>query len=233
MSDGNRYAAFADTSYSWRFIEQPALDRALPDDVYTAAPKVLDIGSGPGRTIGYHVGRGALASRITGVEPNAQHIAKAQERFPLVRFINQKIQDVTLEPDSFDLVTAQLSLRYLDNTELADTCRNVASALRPGGLFFLLDAHPSNHVVTRSYEGLKNYFEEGVRWVDTPWKEPESYHYRTLGTYMNTVIDAGFNLKYVDECPIADAGRHPDFEADLGHYAISPVRFAVLGMKPE
>jgi SAM-dependent methyltransferase len=231
MSSDNSYAEFARNSYSWHYIERPALDRAIPDSAYTDKTTVLDIGSGPGRIIAYHMDRGVAAVNLTGVEPRAKHVAVARKIFPLVRFISEKIQDTVLAPEAFDIVTAQLSLRYLDNTELADTCRNVASALRPGGRFFLLDAHPSNHVVTKSH-GLENYFEEGVRYIDTPWKEPESYYYRTLGTYVNTVIDSGLTLARMDECPISDSGWRPALEADLAHYAISPVRFAVLAMKP-
>ena len=232
MSSDNPYTEFAHKSYSWHYIERPALDRAIPDSAYTDETTVLDIGSGPGRIVGYHIDRGVAEVNITGVEPQAKHVAVGQKIFPHVRFIHDKIQNTVLEPEAFDIVTAQLSLRYLSNTELTDTCQRVATTLRPGGLFFLLDAHPSNHVVTK-HHGLQNYFDEGVRYVDTPWKEPESYYYRTLATYVNTVVDSGLNVARLDECPIADSGWRPEFKEDLAHYSISPARFAVLASKPE
>ncbi|MBI1856718.1 class I SAM-dependent methyltransferase [Candidatus Saccharibacteria bacterium] len=222
------YAAFAEGSYSWRFIERPALDRAIPASAYSDSTKILDIGSGSGRVIGYHIARGAVEANVTGVDPDHKSVELSSNRFPQARFIEQKIQDIELEDASLDIVSAQLSLRYLDNTELATLCGKVALALRGDGMFFLLDVHPTRYGVS---DGFDKYFQEGLREVDTPWGGSETYFYRTLGTYVTTLSKAGLRIVSLDECPVTQEGMNEAHSKDFARYSMSPARFAILAAK--
>jgi|GEM_PF-1811619 len=227
-TNSEAFAAFADNSYSWRFIEEPAFDRAIGPSAYMDAPYILDVGSGHGRVVDYHIRRGATAVNIWGVEPDSESVEKSRQRFPEVNFIEQTIQETPFAPNSFDIVTAQLSLRYLSDGELAVTCNKLARSLRPGGLFFMLDAHPVRYGMQ---DGFDRYFHEGNREVATPWGGHERYYYRTLATYTNTLIRAGFTFARLDECPIAEAGKTADHAKEHARYAVSPARFAIQATK--
>ncbi|HSX07348.1 MAG TPA: class I SAM-dependent methyltransferase [Candidatus Saccharimonadales bacterium] len=231
MSEKSKaYTDFASKSFSWNFIERPALDRAIPYDVYTRQAAILDIGCGPGRVVDYHIRRGATEANITGIDPNPEHISTSMGRFPNAHFITQGAQDARLQAASFDVVTAQLSLRYLQNGELATLFGKVAGALRPRGLFFMLDSHPVRDGLR---DGLDHYFDEGQREVATPWGGSETYHYRTMSTYINTLVESGLVVAGLDECPIAQEGRAEIYASDLAYYNGAPARFAILATKSQ
>lgn len=226
MSDRSEaYAAYAEGSYSWQFIERPALDHAIPEDAYNESTKILDIGSGSGMIIDYHIARGAIEANITGVDPDHKSIEISSERFPHATFTEQRIQDIALEEDSLDIVSAQLSLRYLDNSELATLSEKIAGALRKGGLFFMLDVHPARYGTS---DGFEAYFHEGLREIGTPWGGSETYFYRTIGTYITTLARAGLTIISLDECPIAQEGKSKAYSEDFARYSVSPARFAIL-----
>lgn len=222
--DDEAFAKFAPESYSWKFIEKPALDRAIPGEAYTPFTRILDIGSGSGRIIDYHVRRGGLQENIAGIDPHEESVQRTRRLFPGANFVIQRAQDIDLGTESFDIVTAQLSLRYLDNKELATVARRVARALGNRGLFLLLDVHPARYGFD---DGFENYFEEGLREVATPWGGSEQYYYRTMATYAQTLIDAGFYITRFDECSIAKEGFRPEHAVEHARYSVSPARFAI------
>lgn len=224
------FAAFAEGSYSWQFIERPALDRAIPARMYNDSTKILDIGCGSGRVIDYHIVRGAAEANITGVDHDHKSIELSRKRFPNARFIQQEIQATEFEEASLDIVTAQLTLRYLDSVELASLFTKIAPALRKDGLFLLLDVHPARYGLS---DGFENYFEEGWREVGTPWGGSERYFYRTIGTYATTLAKSGFTIASLDECPIAEEGMSEAHSKDLARYNVSPARFAILATKSQ
>jgi len=231
MSAGSKaYANFAESSFSWKFIERLALDRALPESAYDEHTRILDIGSGSGRVIDYHIQKGAREANMVGIDPDKESINIARQRFPHTLFLLQKAQDLELESSAFDIVTAQLVLRYLDNGELLTLIKKVSTALREGGVFFILDVHPARYGVT---DGFDQYFQEGPRSVNTPWGGSEKYYYRTLATYARTVINAGLHLVMLDECPIAEGVTDGEYSKGYARYSVSPARFAMLAKKPE
>jgi SAM-dependent methyltransferase len=217
------FADFADESYSWKFIERPALTRCIPGRLYTESARVLDIGSGSGRVVSYHVGRGVLAQNITGVEPDEDLVDIASRRTPGAQFARSRIQDFTLRPNSFDIVTAQLSLQYRDTDELADLFRKVSAALIPGGLFCTVNGRPARHQIT---EGFEDYFTEEWKETTTPYGSVEPYYYRTIQTHLNTMINAGLSVVRFDECRIAEGAREANSE-EYANYSQSPARFAI------
>jgi SAM-dependent methyltransferase len=228
MSETSRaYAEFAEESFSWQFIERPALDRALPDHLYLPEVSVLDIGSGSGRIIAYHEARGAHEANISAVEPDDTSIAICRQRFPHALLSHENVQDAELATNRFDIVTAHLSLQYLYDAELLITARHIRSSLKEEGFFYMLAPHPARLSVQDGYD---RYFDEGVREVSTPWGSKEEYFYRTIGSYINTFVQAGLNVVGLDECPIAEGASetNPDTFAD---YNVSPSRFALLCQK--
>lgn len=222
------YANFAEGSFSWRFIEQPAFDRALPDDAYRPDARILDIGSGSGRVVNYHIQRGASEANVLGIDPEDASIDMTTERFPQARFIHQKAQNAVLPP-RIDITTAVLALRYLDNNDLSRTVERVAKAMAPGALFFMLDAHPDRIALD---DGFYRYFQEGWRTIEQPWGGIENYYYRTIGSYTKILRRAGLEITSVDPCPIAiPEGMADEHTDEFANYSRSLARFAVTAIK--
>jgi 2-polyprenyl-3-methyl-5-hydroxy-6-metoxy-1,4-benzoquinol methylase len=100
-------------------------------------------------------------------------------------------------------------MALMDIPDLKPTLRSIARTLRPGGWFVFAVLHPSYHTA-RSGElvipdGLVRtvgaYFTEGFWRSDTrpgPPGKVGAYH-RTLSTYVNALIDAGFVLERLSE----------------------------------
>ncbi|MDZ7785939.1 MAG: class I SAM-dependent methyltransferase [Candidatus Saccharibacteria bacterium] len=228
MNDyGRKYAEFAKESFSWRYIERPALERVLPGDAYSDETEVLDIGCSAGRVVDFHLRTSCRESNVTGIDPDETTIEMAKENFPEATFINKRIQDVDLADRTYDIVTAQLSLRYLDNSELAQVLGSVASSLKPNGIFVMLDTHPARHALT---DGFERYSEEGVRTAATPWGGSESFYYRTISTYINSIIEASLSIGRFDECPIESEAKE-DYPDEYKRYNRSPARFMIMARK--
>lgn len=92
----------------------------------------------------------------------------------------------------------------------------------------MLDAHPVRYGLT---DGFENYFEEGLRKVETPWGGHERYYYRTMATYAQALIDSGLRITKFDECPIVKEGRAPEYATDFSRYNVSPARFSMTAIK--
>jgi SAM-dependent methyltransferase len=72
---------------------------------------------------------------VTGVDISARNIALAKERVPEATFMQADITQLTLPPASFDAVIAFYTITHVPREEHAQLLRNIASWLRPGGLF--------------------------------------------------------------------------------------------------
>lgn len=214
------HASFAEGSFSWHYIERPALERALPLAQYTVQTKVLDLGCGAGRIINFHIQQGATPNRITGVDCDAASLAIARERFPSVNLKEGKIQSAELDGQP-NIVTAILSLHYLDDSSLKDLFVKLRKAVSPIGRLVILGAHPARIALE---DGSENYFNEGERQITTPWGTRESYYYRTIGSYVTTLTQSGFRIMDFDECPLDPLGYSRDKEQSR-EYSRSPARF--------
>lgn len=223
-----KYAAFADHSFSWKYIEKPAFDRNIPQEIYNHGALITDLGSGSGRVLRYHLLRGTQESNLTGSDASESMVIRARANYPGVHLIHTPMQELSLGSESQSLVTVCLALRYLNNEQLAATLRNMLGFLKPGGLFFALDVHPARYGMT---DGFENYFSEGERKVATPWGDEDIYFYRTLGTYVQHIVNAGFVVKNLDECKIDPEGKKAN-PKEYDKYNISPARFAIFASRP-
>jgi SAM-dependent methyltransferase len=196
MSEPTSHAEFAEHSYSWEYIERPALDRAIDRDYYDQEEgydlSVLDVGCGGGRIIGYHLDRGAYLSEIVGIDANTQSLEIARDRYPGVSFEEETIQGLDIGENTLDLVTAVLSLRYLNNVELSEFMQKISKGLKPGGLFVALDVHPARQVLT---DDIDKSYDEGRRLVNTPWGTTENYYFKNLGTYVTAAAEEGLTIE--------------------------------------
>ncbi len=185
---------------------------------------VLDIACGQGLATRGLARKGA--NRVTGVDSSAAmlELARGHEAMePLgISYVEDDAQTLGTFADArFSGVNCQLGL--MDIPDLPATVAAVHRVLRAGGWFVFVIGHPcflAPHAVTlRDAAGspgrlIVNYLNERFWRSDNSSgvRRAGNYH-RTLATYINAVLGAGFLLDVVDE-PRASpslAERQPEY----------------------
>lgn len=203
-------------------VNTPAFLEMLPD---VSGAKGLDIGCGEGHNTRLVARRGA---RMTGVDVSRTFVAHATEAeadaAAAVRYVCAEGEALPFADEGFDFAMSTMSLM-----DMADHERAIGEAhrvIRPGGFFQFSILHPC--FSTPRWEWLLDedgdrvavacgdYFAEEQGQVDewifgaAPAELREQYRefriprfWRTLGSWLNLLIDAGFVLERVGE-PFAD-----------------------------
>ena len=117
---------------------------------------------------------------------------------------------------SFDLVYSSLTLHYIE--KLAALFATVHRALAPGGSLSsrrasALHRQPGFALAGRSLAA--DYLDEGPRTTDWLAKGVVKQH-RTLASYLNLLIEAGFTIGHVEEWGPAreEIAAHPEWKID-------------------
>lgn len=168
--------------------------------------RVLDLGCGFGWHCQYAVEHGAKA--VTGVDLSEKMLAIAREKTDQkICYIQGAIEDISFQESSFDVVISSLAFHYIESFERI--AEKVAGCLADGGDFVFSVEHP----VFTSYGSqdwvydengnilhfpVDRYFSEGRRDADFLGEKVVKYH-RTLTTYLNGLIRAGFELTGIVE----------------------------------
>ena len=185
--------------------EWAAFQRLLPASL--ADMRVLDLGCG----LGYFAreARARGAREVLGVDLSERMLSEARRRTddPAIVFVRASLEEFAADPASFDLVVSSLALHYI--ADYAGLVRRIAGWLVPGGRLTFSVEHPifTAHGSSDWHKGpdgaalhwpVDRYREEGerrTRWfVDGVVK----YH-RTVETYVNGLLDAGFRLARLEE----------------------------------
>jgi SAM-dependent methyltransferase len=185
--------------------EWPTVAAMLPD---VTGRDVVDLGCGFGAFArwaaehGAHVHAFDLSQRMLGraVELTADGASIDYQRADL--------DELELRPAAYDLAYSALTLHYL--SDLPRLLATVHRALRPGGSLVLTVEHPIYTAPTsidfvevdgRRVWPLDQYGNEGARRRD--WLAPGVLkQHRTVGTWVNTLVDAGFSVgRVIDWCP--------------------------------
>jgi 2-polyprenyl-3-methyl-5-hydroxy-6-metoxy-1,4-benzoquinol methylase len=207
-----RYDEFADWYSAWvgdgdGLIAEGVGD-ILPPTVHGA--RVLDVACGDGRASRGLARRGA---DVVGVDISAELIALAREREVAEPLGNTYHTASTAEPDQwwdgvfFDGAVCEMAMMDID--DLHGTVNAVAATVRSGGWFAISMVHPcfpGNDAGLSSWPPGESYFHEGL------WNSPDhnpagvrirvGSSHRTMSTYLNTLIEAGFVLERAVE-PVA------------------------------
>lgn len=184
--------------------EWHALQRMLPD---LSGKRVLDIGCGFGWHCAYAAEQGA--AQVLGIDLSEKMLAVARERnaTPAIEYRRMAMEDMDFPPESFDVVLSSLVFHYTPDFE--QVCSLVHRCLGAGGDFVFSVEHP---VFTAqgpqdwcydaegrpSHWPVDGYFLEGGRRALFLGEEVVKYH-RTLTTYLNSLLAAGFVLTGVVE----------------------------------
>jgi SAM-dependent methyltransferase len=184
--------------------EWPALKAMLPE---LKGKRVVDLGCGFGWFCRWV--REAGAAEVLGLDVSASMLARARETTadPAITYRQSDLDSLELPAAAFDLAYSSLTLHYLEH--LAELFATVHRALVPGGRFVFSAEHP---LYT---EPGPDYLDEGPRTTD--WLAPGVVkQHRTLATYLNLLIAAGFTLRRVEEWgpTRAEIAAHPEWKID-------------------
>jgi ubiquinone/menaquinone biosynthesis C-methylase UbiE len=120
-----------------------AFDRELPEkkfmDKFTSLlgknAKVLDVGCGSGREMGYYLGRGF---RITGLDISNNMLNIAKKKFPQTEFILGDMRKLEFGKNSFDAITFPYSLFHVNKKEVPKVLEKANEILKPRGVILMI-----------------------------------------------------------------------------------------------
>ena len=183
--------------------EWPVLRAMIPD---LAGKRVLDLGCGFGWFCRWARQQGAASA--LGVDLSQSMLARARSATvdPQIEYRAADLESFEPPAASFDFVHSALALHYVrDFGRLAQAMHR---ALTPGSRFvctiehpiFMAPAHPrwEKDEDGRMTWPLNSYNREGPRRTDWLVKGVLKYH-RTMATTLNSLIDAGFVLRRLEE----------------------------------
>ncbi len=183
--------------------EWPALRAMLPP---LAGLRVADLGCGYGWFCRWAAQHGA--AEVLGLDLSERMLAQAEAATgePNVRYRRADLEQLDLPSGSVDLACSSLAFHYVQ--DLATLLARLHRALVPGGQLVFSTEHPiltapRRHGFRVDADGwrfwpIDGYQDEGARVTD--WLENRVIkQHRTLGTLVNTLIEAGFTLDRLDE----------------------------------
>lgn len=164
--------------------------------------RVLDLGCGFGWHCRYAEGQGAES--VVGIDLSANMLeeARAKTNSSRIEYRQLPIEAIDFPDASFDVVISSLVFHYLQS--FSDICNKVAKCLSSKGDFVFSVEHPiftaqGSQQWHRNANGepmhwpVDHYFAEGERKAVFLGKELTKYH-KTVTTYVNTLIQRGFEL---------------------------------------
>ncbi|OMC94595.1 class I SAM-dependent methyltransferase [Paenibacillus sp. FSL R5-0636] len=179
--------------------------KALLPDLHNKS--VLDLGCG----FGWHClyAREQQASSVIGVDISEKMLQQAREKTndPAITYIQLPIEDIDFASEQFDVVLSSLAFHYIET--FSAICRKVHAFLKPGGSFIFSVEHPiftsreeqdwyADEQGKRLHWPVDHYQSEGLRETKFLTENVIKYH-RTISTYFNDLIEAGFTIKAVKE----------------------------------
>lgn len=189
--------------------EWKTLEKLLPD---FNGKRVLDLGCGYGWHCQYAIEHGAKS--VTGVDISEKMLRVAKEKTDArIHYIHQAIEDISFDANAFDVVISSLAFHYIESFERI--VEKVSSCLIPNGEFVFSVEHPvftANGSQNWHYDEQGNiahfpvdrYYFEGERTANFLGEAVIKYH-KTLTTYLNGLIQGGFEITgVVEPQPAAD-----------------------------
>lgn len=183
--------------------EWKTLESMLPD---FQGKRVLDLGCGFGWHCQYALEHGARA--VTGVDISKKMLDAAKEKTDSkINYIQMPIEDISFDKNSFDAVISSLAFHYIESFD--KIAEKIFTYLVNEGDFVFSVEHP----VFTSYGTqdwyydkngnilhfpVDNYFFEGRRDTVFLGEKVVKYH-KTITTYLNGLINAGFGLTGIVE----------------------------------
>jgi len=206
------------TSFYHKYVEKPAMFSLL---LNLKNKKVLCIGVGTGHEANELKSKGADA---IGIDISEGMIEQAKKNFPEITFLVKDMLKLDFEEKSFDFVYSSLTFHYAK--DLNQLFSGIAKILKSQGQLLFSTTHPifdstvqfidgrkRFHVIghkkdieTKEVKTLGDYFTEEKRTQDWGNDFIVNFQHKTLTTWINSVIDAGFTIrKFVEPKPLKEA----------------------------
>ncbi len=214
--------------------EWPRLRAMLPQ---VGGKRVADLGCGFGWASRFFVEEGAAS--VLGIDLSRNMLARAQQLTDAaaIEYRRADLDTLELPSEAFELVFSALAFHYVERwPRLA---RVAHAALAPGGdLVFTIEhpvfTAPASPGWTLSEHGLRSwllegYAAEGERRRAWLGGEVVKYH-RSLGTTLNALIAAGFDLRHVEE--FSPSPGQIEQRPELAEEAARPMILMVAARKP-
>ncbi|PZF89519.1 SAM-dependent methyltransferase [Listeria ivanovii] len=168
---------------------------------------VLDLGCGFGWHCIYAAEQGA--KKVVGVDLSERMLRKAQQKTTsaVISYQQKAIEDIELEPESYEVVLSSLALHYV--ADFNTVCQKVHTNLKQNGEFIFSVEHPvftaegtqawiTDEQGNNLYWPVDDYFNESLRTTNFLGEEVQKYH-RTLTSYIQILIKNGFQIKRIIE----------------------------------
>ncbi|MNW33907.1 Malonyl-[acyl-carrier protein] O-methyltransferase [compost metagenome] len=201
--------------------------------------KVLDAGCGEGYLSRKMVKAGAS---VEAVDYSIEMLRLAKERTSSalgITYHHGNLEKLEMFGDqSFDLIVSNMVIQDLAQYEQA--IAEMQRLLVPGGRFIFSILHPcfqtpqsgwvKDETGKKLYWKVDQYFNEGPLEQAIPYDQEEKflYFHRTLGSYVQTIIEAGLLLEgMIEPKPSAEMlEKYPHFHEDLNvtHFLIFTTR---------
>ncbi|OAJ57915.1 SAM-dependent methyltransferase [Paraburkholderia ginsengiterrae] len=201
--------------------EWHAIRALLPD---LSGKRVVDLGCGFGWVSRWMREQGAASVLGLDLSQNMIARARAETADSAVEYRIADLDTLELPAAAFDLAYSALTFHYVQDFDRL--VRVIRKALVPGGHFVFTIEHPifmaavHPHWISdedgRKTWPINGYSVEGERRTDWFAKGVVKYH-RTLGTTLNSLIGAGFEIRRVEEfAPTPEQIEHlPQLEEEL------------------
>ncbi|MGI5893706.1 MAG: class I SAM-dependent methyltransferase [Candidatus Merdivicinus sp.] len=184
--------------------EWSELQKMLPD---FCGKKVLDLGCGYGWHCKYAADNNAIS--VIGIDISQKMLQTAQKinSAPQIDYRCIAMEDLHFPEQTFDVILSSLAFHYIQDYE--SLMKNIGNWIKQGGSLVFSVEHP----VFTSYGTqdwyydetgkilhfpVDNYYYEGRREAIFLGEKVIKYH-RTLTTYLNTLLQTGFELQRIIE----------------------------------
>ena len=197
--------------------EWPALRALLPP---LRGRAVLDLGCGYGWLCRWARAQGA--ARVIGVDLSERMLerARAETADAGIEYVRADLEDLAPPAGPFHLVYSSLALHYV--VALPRLLGRIHEALGAGGALVFSIEHPlytapgrpewTTDAAGHAVWPLDRYLDEGPR--TTTWlARSVTKQHRTIATYVNALVEAGFTLTHLHEWgPSAEqVAAHPEW----------------------
>jgi len=220
--EGAKFESWAEQSFSWRYIDEPAL-RSLAREFITDKTVALDVGCGGGRVIRMLRKLGIPEGALFALDQNPASLDIARRLFPNITLFQHDLKDTPYPAPikDIDLVTAHQVLQYLTVAEIRNCLAELRHLLKPAGNLLIGLPHPAR---VANQAGV-SYFTRERNLISAPWGGLTSSSGLTVSDYVNLVISAGFHLLRIDEPEITRDGL---LDVRALAYSPGPTRLMIL-----
>lgn len=202
--------------------EWPVLKRLLPD---FNDKTVLDLGCGYGWHAIYAAKQGAKKIVACDISQKMLAVAKEKNNHFNIEYRKISFEESDFAEAAFDIVLCSLVLHYLPSYQ--DFLTKVKKWLKPNGKLIFNVEHPVftangdqdwfyHEDGTIRHFPVDNYYIEGRREANFLGESVIKYH-RTLTTYLNGLLQHGFEIVAIQEPTVSVEmlQQHPEFKDEL------------------